>query len=124
MMVENHFRHLPVVDEFGAAMGLIDIAKCLTDAISKLKKSQFSKVSNTAEEALKQAVNQQGAQGVQGAALQALLVPLMAQAFGNKRPRHFGRLVVRHRLFRRLCVGLVRAVRLLLGPRVNHLPGV
>jgi CBS domain-containing protein len=35
-MVENHFRHLPVVDENGAVVGLLDIAKCLNDAISKL----------------------------------------------------------------------------------------
>ena len=42
-------------------MGLLDIAKCLNDTISKLKKSISSKGSNTVEEALKQAVNQQGA---------------------------------------------------------------
>ena len=48
----------------------------------------------------------------------------MARAFGNKQPGHFGRLVLRHRLFRQLRAGLVRAVRLLLGLRVNHLPGV
>ena len=64
-------------------MGLLDIAKCINDAISKLEKSSSSKGSNTAEEALKQAVNQQNTQGAHAAALQALLGPLMAQAFGN-----------------------------------------
>ena len=37
-MVENHFRHLPVVDDNGAVVGVLDIAKCLNDAISKLRK--------------------------------------------------------------------------------------
>jgi signal-transduction protein with cAMP-binding, CBS, and nucleotidyltransferase domain len=37
-MVENHFRHLPVIDDTGAVAGLLDIAKCLNDAISKLEK--------------------------------------------------------------------------------------
>ncbi|KAL3915840.1 MAG: hypothetical protein SGILL_005457 [Bacillariaceae sp.] len=82
-MVENHFRHLPVVDENGGVVGLLDIAKCLNDAISKLEKSQ-SKGNNAAQEALQQAMESQGAQGAQVAALQALLGPLMSQAFGNQ----------------------------------------
>jgi CBS domain-containing protein len=82
-MVENHFRHLPVVDEKGAVVGLLDIAKCLNDAISKLEKAQ-TRGSNSADEALKQVVGQHGAQGAQAAALQALLGPLLAQAFGNQ----------------------------------------
>ena len=82
-MVENHFRHLPVVDEQGGVVGLLDIAKCLNDAISKLEKSQ-SKNDDSAQAALHQAMRAQGAQGAQAAALQALLGPLMAQAFGNQ----------------------------------------
>eukprot|EP00526_Cylindrotheca_closterium_P028713 CAMPEP_0113623274 /NCGR_PEP_ID=MMETSP0017_2-20120614/11965_1 /TAXON_ID=2856 /ORGANISM="Cylindrotheca closterium" /LENGTH=1666 /DNA_ID=CAMNT_0000533203 /DNA_START=23 /DNA_END=5020 /DNA_ORIENTATION=+ /assembly_acc=CAM_ASM_000147 len=82
-MVENHFRHLPVVDEQGGVVGLLDIAKCLNDAISKLEKSQ-SKTDDSAQVALQQAVMAQGAQGAQAAALHALLGPLMAQAFGNQ----------------------------------------
>jgi CBS-domain-containing membrane protein len=39
-MVENHFRHLPVLDESGAVVGLLDIAKCLYDAIEKLEKAK------------------------------------------------------------------------------------
>ncbi|KAL3924100.1 MAG: hypothetical protein SGILL_001255, partial [Bacillariaceae sp.] len=82
-MVENHFRHLPVVDENGGVVGLLDIAKCLNDAISKLEKSK-SKDSNAAQEALELAMQAQGAQGSQAAALQALLGPLMTQAFGSQ----------------------------------------
>jgi CBS domain-containing protein len=41
MMVENHFRHVPVLDEAGiSVIGLLDIAKCLYDAISALEKVQ------------------------------------------------------------------------------------
>ena len=82
-MVENHFRHLPVVDDKGGVVGLLDIAKCLNDAISKLEKSD-SKSGSVAQEALSQAMHAQGAQGAQAAALQALLGPLMSQAFGNQ----------------------------------------
>ena len=34
LMIENHYRHLPVVDDSGAAVGLLDIVQCLNDAIS------------------------------------------------------------------------------------------
>ena len=81
-MVENHFRHLPVVDDNGAVVGLLDIAKCLNDAISKLERAK-DKSSSAAEDAVKQVAGLQGAGGAQAAALQALLGPLMAQAFGN-----------------------------------------
>ena len=37
MMVGNRFRHLPVLDEAGANAGLLDIAKCLYEAISALE---------------------------------------------------------------------------------------
>ena len=82
-MVENHFRHLPVVDDKGGVVGLLDIAKCLNDAISKLEKSD-SKSGNVAQDALNQVMQAQGAQGAQAAALQALLAPLMSQAFGSQ----------------------------------------
>lgn len=82
-MVENHFRHLPVVDSGGAVVGLLDIAKCLNDAISKLERSQ-EKSSSAAEDVVKQAIGQHGGGGAQAAALQALLGDLMSQAFGNK----------------------------------------
>jgi len=82
-MVENHFRHLPVVDDSGGVVGLLDIARCLNDAISKLEKSIVS-TKDTASEVLKQAVNAHGARGNQAAALHDLLGPLMAQAFGSQ----------------------------------------
>ncbi len=81
-MVENHFRHLPVVDEKGAVVGLLDIAKCLNDAIDKLEKTK-DKSTEAAVEAVKQAAGLQGVEGAQAAALQALLGPLMTQAFGG-----------------------------------------
>jgi CBS domain-containing protein len=83
MMVDNHFRHLPVLDDEGGVVGLLDIAKCLNDAISKLEKSE-SKSRSASEEALNQAMESQGAQGAQATALKALLGPLMNQAFGNQ----------------------------------------
>jgi CBS domain-containing protein len=83
MMVENRFRHLPVVDAEGSVVGLLDIAKCLNDAISKLERSAV-KNSSVAEDAVRQAVSQQGASGAQAAALQVMLGNLMSQAFGNK----------------------------------------
>ena len=81
-MVENHFRHLPVVDGSGAVVGLLDIAKCLNDAISKLEKAE-KKSSTSAEDAVKQMASMQGAGGSQAAMLTQLLGPLMAQAFGS-----------------------------------------
>ncbi|KAL7556939.1 hypothetical protein ACA910_005291 [Epithemia clementina (nom. ined.)] len=81
-MVENHFRHLPVVDDSGAVVGLLDIAKCLNDAIDRLEKSAL-KSENAAEDAVKQMISQQGASAAHAAALQALLGNLMAKAFGN-----------------------------------------
>ncbi|KAL9188488.1 hypothetical protein ACHAXT_006866 [Thalassiosira profunda] len=80
-MVENRFRHLPVIDDNGSVVGVLDIAKCLNDAISKLEKSQ-DKGSNAAEEALKASLG--GAGGAQAAALQQLLGPLLTQAFSGQ----------------------------------------
>ena len=39
-MMDNHFRHLPVLDDVGRVVGLLDIARCLYDAISQLEKMQ------------------------------------------------------------------------------------
>lgn len=38
IMIERHFRHLPVVDGNGNIAGLLSIAKCLYDAIHRLEK--------------------------------------------------------------------------------------
>ena len=40
MMVEGRFRHLPVTDAAGDIVGVLDIAKCLYDAISCLEKAE------------------------------------------------------------------------------------
>ena len=82
-MVENHFRHLPVVDDSGAVVGLLDIAKCLNDAISKLEKAQ-DKSSSAAKDAVKQMASLQGAGGAQAEMLTQLLGGLVSQAFGGK----------------------------------------
>mmetsp|Transcript_2111 Transcript_2111/g.4695 ORF Transcript_2111/g.4695 Transcript_2111/m.4695 type:complete len:2680 (-) Transcript_2111:336-8375(-) len=82
-MVENRFRHLPVTDDNGAVVGVLDIAKCLNDAISKLERSK-DKSSGAAEDAVKQMANLQGAGGANTAALQILLGPLLSQAFGSQ----------------------------------------
>eukprot|EP00934_Nitzschia_sp_Nitz4_P007240 Nitzschia sp. Nitz4//scaffold121_size67750//41550//50848//NITZ4_006072-RA/size67750-augustus-gene-0.40-mRNA-1//-1//CDS//3329534363//7230//frame0 len=84
MMVENHFRHLPVLDESKAVVGLLDIARCLNDAIDKLQKKAMKKDGSIAGEVLLKAIQTQGAQGKQAAALQALLGPLLQQALGNQ----------------------------------------
>eukprot|EP01035_Chromulina_nebulosa_P019233 gene19233-25084_t len=51
MMVDNHFRHLPVLGEDGSVVGLLDIAKCLYDAISVLEKVQGEDGENTSKPA-------------------------------------------------------------------------
>ena len=87
-MVENHFRHLPVVDDSGAVVGLLDIAKCLNDAISRLERSQKRKkkgdssVSDMASQVA--SLQAAGGGGANAAALQALLGSLMSQAFGDQ----------------------------------------
>jgi len=42
IMVENRFRHLPVVDENESIVGVLDIAKCLYDAVSKMERIENS----------------------------------------------------------------------------------
>ncbi len=86
VMVERHFRHLPVTDSAGAVAGLLDIAKCLYEAISRLEKVS-SKDDNTKsgtnamlEQVTKAVVsNRRGMNKAQATALQTL----MAQAFGS-----------------------------------------
>jgi len=78
IMVENHFRHLPVLDDEGAVTGLLDIAKCLNDAISKLEKLG-SKPNESTEMLINHALQGSG----NGEALQALLGPLLNQTFGS-----------------------------------------
>jgi CBS domain-containing protein len=83
IMVENHFRHLPVVDDLGSVVGLLDIAKCLHDAISKLESMQETN-NAVAESAIHKAIVEQGGDLSQVEAMQGLLGSLISQAFGSK----------------------------------------
>jgi CBS domain-containing protein len=40
IMIDNKFRHLPVIDSSGVVIGLLDIAKCIHDAVSVLEKCE------------------------------------------------------------------------------------
>ena len=77
-MVENHFRHLPVINNDESICGLLDIAKCLNDAISKLERSQKSR--QTEQQQATAAALQAASQSVQ---LQALLGPLLSSLSSN-----------------------------------------
>jgi CBS domain-containing protein len=89
-MIKNNFRHLPVSDESGAIIGILDIAKCLNDAITKLQRAS-EKSNDAAELLIKQALENAG-QG--GAALKAILGPLVSQGFGNQSSRSLGSILV------------------------------
>ena len=52
-MVENRYRHLPVVDSNGTVVGMFNIAKCLNDTISKLKRS-YDKIENLVDDVVHQ----------------------------------------------------------------------
>lgn len=85
IMVENHFRHLPVVDGEGAVVGLLDIGKCLNDAIGRLERAEKKKGDSSSMDA----VNQVAALRIPGnpnaaVALQSLLGTLMSQAAGGQ----------------------------------------
>ncbi len=86
IMVERHFRHLPVTDSDGAIAGLLDIAKCLYEAISRLEK--VSSKSSTSKDGTNAVLEQmtkamasksKGMNKDQASALQML----MTQAFGS-----------------------------------------
>ena len=92
MMVDNKFRHLPVLDRDGSVVGLLDIAKCLYDAISIMEKVQQKqdqkqegdKASNAVlTAAMKKAMTGKG--GSNRAQLAAMQL-LMDQMFGDKVP--------------------------------------
>ncbi|CAH0479124.1 unnamed protein product [Peronospora belbahrii] len=58
-MLEGKFRHLPVVERNGPVVGILNIAKCLYDAIRKMEKSEQSSVAlrQTLEKEMKSRVN-------------------------------------------------------------------
>ena len=49
-MIQNRYRHLPVADSSGTVIGLLNIVKCLSDAISKLERSQDKGGSETEDD--------------------------------------------------------------------------
>ena len=57
MMVDNRFRHLPVMDTTGSVVGLLDIAKCLYDAISVLERVHDDGSSGASEKSAASAVS-------------------------------------------------------------------
>ena len=89
MMMDNHFRHLPVLDSEGGIVAVLDIAKCMNDAISKIEKleemgKKAGGSSDGASEALKVVTagmlkGAKGSKAQQVAALQAM----MASVFGG-----------------------------------------
>jgi len=53
LMVDGRFRHLPVVDSTESVVGLLDVAKCLHDAISHLELRNLAGGQRTAGELLR-----------------------------------------------------------------------
>jgi CBS domain-containing protein len=95
MMVDNRFRHLPVMDKKGTVMGLLDIAKCLYDAISALERVQVDsevsgseKTSATAvSDAMMMAMKAAGSSSKKGNKLQMeAMQALMESMFGGAVP--------------------------------------
>lgn len=82
-MIEHHFRHLPVVDDQGHVVGVLDIAKCLLHAITQLERTQ-EKSTSAAEDALKQALGPQNGNATQAAAMHTVLGNLLKKAFGDQ----------------------------------------
>eukprot|EP00624_Nannochloropsis_granulata_P002537 evm.model.NODE_22799_length_9257_cov_17.918009.2 len=65
-MVKGRFRHLPVIGPQGQVAGLLDIAKCLSDAITRLERKEEKAASSLA------AASAGIAQGGQGALLRLM----------------------------------------------------
>ena len=91
MMVENRFQHLPVLDESGCVVGVLDIAKCLYEAISALEhvqESEESKGPDADSVALvgAMATAMQKAGGAKNKAQMAAMQQLMEQMFGGSLP--------------------------------------
>ncbi|CAM9852718.1 unnamed protein product, partial [Ectocarpus fasciculatus] len=87
MMVDNRFRHLPVLDASGAVVGLLDIAKCLYDTISALEKAHDGEdkgnaIADAMVGAMKQVGGSRGTNKAQLVAMQAM----MEQMFGGSVP--------------------------------------
>lgn len=86
IMIDNHYRYLPVIDGNGTISGILDIGKCLDDAISKLERSLDKKANQSnAQDYLNQVTSMQvqGANADQVNLLAKLLGPIMAKAFNE-----------------------------------------
>ena len=90
MMVDNKFRHLPVLDRDGSVVGLLDIAKCLYDAISimeKVQQTQDQKLEGGDAEELRTMLKTSGAlRGRENHAQLKAMQLLMDQMYGNAIP--------------------------------------
>eukprot|EP01038_Epipyxis_sp_PR26KG_P006721 gene6721-9214_t len=91
MMVDNRFRHLPVLDKNGAVVGLLDIAKCLYDAISMLEQVQEGEQSNRnpqaiMEEVMSAAMKSAGGKKKNNLAQIQAMKQIMEQMFGGSVP--------------------------------------
>ena len=82
-MVENRCRHLHVADSSGIVVGMLDITKCLNDAIRKLERSQ-DKTGSATEDDVQQMSLLQGVGGSQAAMFTQFFGLLIAQTFGYK----------------------------------------
>ncbi len=88
IMVERHFHHLPVTDNTGMVAGLLDMAKCLYDAIRRLEKVSAKKAGNQATnaDALEQVAKAiSSCHGSINKGQAAALQLLMADAFGSSK---------------------------------------
>eukprot|EP01037_Dinobryon_pediforme_P021549 gene21549-22443_t len=91
MMVDNRFRHLPVLDKNDAVVGLLDIAKCLYDAISILEKVQEKEENGGDAAAVMAAAMTTAMKATAGkrgnnAAQLEMMQMLMSQMFGGSVP--------------------------------------
>ncbi|GLE01600.1 hypothetical protein PINS_up010430 [Pythium insidiosum] len=79
-MLEGKFRHLPVVDGSGSVVGILNIGKCLYDAIRRMEKAEQSNAAlrQTLEKEMK---GRPGAGRNNTSALSALLGPMMEKIF-------------------------------------------
>lgn len=75
-MLEGKFRHLPVVDKSGSVVGILNIGKCLYDAIRKMEKSEQSSAA-LRQNLEKEMRSRQGGRG----ALSQFLGPMVGKIF-------------------------------------------
>jgi CBS domain-containing protein len=82
-MLDNRHRYLPVMYDKGSLVGILDIGQCLNDAIQKLERAEECS-NKAAKDIVEQVATLKAGPGAHVNALQALLGPVLEQAFGNK----------------------------------------